>query len=114
MMNEKDIYAFFEDMDTLKDCGRNIGINECAGIDPQKYEKFSDEALAIISKYSGEDRVQAIKAYHSGYYEARHAWIHGGHLKYSIDPQTNRMTDKKVVKIAESTEAKRFRIIVVY
>lgn len=106
--------TWFDDCTELKDLGYKLAILECSKQDPSLSLDVSDRVMSIISKYIGSDQIEAIDWYHYGYDTGIYDWNHGDHRQFAFNPTTGEITSKKILKIAEPVEAKRFRIVVIF
>lgn len=106
--------TWFDDCTELKDLGYKLAILECSKQDPAFSLEASDRAMSIIRKYIGADQMEAIDWYHYGYENGLHDWNYGDHRQFVFNHTTGEITSKKILKIAEPTDAKRFRIVVIF
>lgn len=106
--------SWFDDCTELKDLGYKLAILESSKQDPAFSLEASDRAMSIIRKYIGSDQMEAIDWYHYGYENGLHDWNYGGHRQFVFNPTTGEITSKKILKIAEPADAKRFRIVVIF
>ena len=86
--------SWFDDCAELKDLGYKLAILECSKQDPAYSLAASDRAMSIIRKYIG-----------------LHDWKYGDHRQFVFNPTTGEITSKKILKIAEPADTKRFRIL---
>lgn len=106
--------TWFDDCTELKDLGYKVAIIECSKQDPAFSLEVSDRAMSIIKKYIGADQMEAIDWYHYGYENGLHDWNYGDHRQFVFNHTTGEITSKKILKIAEPADAKRFRIVVIF
>lgn len=106
--------SWFDDCTELKDLGYKLAILESSKQDPAFSLEASDRAMSIIRKYIGSDQMEAIDWYHYGYDTGLHDWKYGDHRQFVFNPTTGEITSKKILKIAEPADAKRFRIVVIF
>ena len=116
MMDEmmKHVQEHLDDCEELKELGFNLAILEYAKLDPVFSLQTSNQALKILCKYTGKEQIEAMEWYHDGYNEGVKAWTTGGHSKYTFNPTTGEFTSKRMLKLAEPAETKRFRIMIIY
>lgn len=107
-------HNWFDDCTELKDLGYKIAILESSKQDPAFSLDVSDRAMSIIRKYIGADQMEAIDWYHYGYENGLHDWNYGDHRQFVFNHTTGEITSKKILKIAEPADAKRFRIVVIF
>lgn len=103
--------SWFDDCTELNSLGYQLAILECSKQDPAYSLAASDRAMSIIRKYIGSDQMEAIDWYHYGYDTGLHDWKYGDHRQFVFNPTTGEITSKKILKIAEPANAKRFRIL---
>ena len=106
--------SWFDDCTELKDLGYKLAILESSKQDPAFSLEASDRAMSIIRKYIGSYQMEAIDWYHYGYENGLHDWNYGDHRQFVFNPTTGEITSKKILKIAEPADAKRFRIVVIF
>lgn len=107
-------HNLIDDCTELKNLGYKLAILESSKQDPAFSLEVSDRAMSIIRKYIGADQMEAIDWYHCGYYNGIHDWNYGDHKQFVFNPTTGEITSKKILKIAEPADAKRFRIVVIF
>ena len=103
--------SWFDDCTELKNLGYQLAIIESSKQDPAFSLAVSDRAMTIIRKYIGSNQMEAIKWYHYGYDNGLHDWKYGDHRQFVFNPATGEITSKKILKISEPVETKRFRIL---
>lgn len=104
-------HNLIDDCTELKDLGYKLAILESSKQDPAYSLAASDRAMSIIRKYIGSDQMEAIDWYHYGYDTGLHDWKYGDHRQFVFNPTTGEITSKKILKIAEPADTKRFRIL---
>ena len=107
-------HNLIDDCTELKNLGHKLAILESSKQDPAFSLEVSDRAMSIIRKYIGADQMEAIDWYHCGYDNGIHDWNYGDHKQFVFNPTTGEITSKKILKIAEPADAKRFRIVVIF
>lgn len=108
--------SWFDDCTELKNLGYQLAIIESSKQDPAFSLAVSDRAMTIIRKYigAGANQMEAIKWYHYGYENGIHDWNYGDHRQFVFNHTTGEITSKKILKIAEPADTKRFRIVVIF